>query len=229
MTRSYLGYVSSQTTDVATQAETTPAVCSGGTESDITIGTTTYRLHTFTGDGTLTVTTPGFVDVLMFGGGGSGGALPATTRAAGGGGAGGVLESTVYLAANTTITIGAGGAGSSTVYTSGSGSSLGNTNRSLNVAGGGIGGGQGQEQTIPTTGGCGGGGLSQTNTALRTGAVSMNPSVSGFAGGDGTNTASGSGAGGGGQAVYNQNPAVGGSGGQAGIVIVKYLKSVAGE
>lgn len=135
----------------------TYGVASGGTESDITVGTTSYKLHTFTGDGTLTVTTPGLFDVLLFGGGGAGGAMSATTRAAGGGGAGGVVQSTVYLAGNTTITIGAGGVGSSTVYTSGSGSSLGNSNRSLNVAGGGIGGGIGQEQTIPTTGGCDGG------------------------------------------------------------------------
>ena len=132
----------------------------GGTTYGVATGGTTlgsppagYTVLEFTSLGTLTVTKAGLFDVLLFGGGGSGGALPATTRAAGGGGAGGVLQSTVYLAANTTITIGAGGAGSSTVYTSGSGSSLGNTNRSLNVAGGGIGGGQGQEQTIPTTGG----------------------------------------------------------------------------
>jgi hypothetical protein len=51
----------------------------------------------------------------------------------------------------------------------------------------------------------------------------------GYAGGSEGGGGANSGAGGGGQAVYNQNPAVGGSGGQAGIVIVKYLKSVAGE
>ena len=73
MTRSSLGYVSSQTTDLIAQAATTYGVASGGTESDITIGGVNYKLHTFTATGALTVSQAGLFDVLILGGGGGSG------------------------------------------------------------------------------------------------------------------------------------------------------------
>ena len=104
-------------------------IASGGTESDITVSGVSYKLHTFTATGTLSVTQPGWFDVLVVGGGG-GGYAPSSTFFVGGGG-GGWSQSTLYLSANQTITVGAGGATGSSI--TGGASSVG----SLFVVGGG--------------------------------------------------------------------------------------------
>ena len=65
MTRSYLGYVSSQTTDtIIVQGYGT---ATGGTaiSPDPTIDGIVYRVLQFTGDGTLTVTKSGLFDVYL--------------------------------------------------------------------------------------------------------------------------------------------------------------------
>lgn len=70
-----------------------------------------YRIHTFTANGTLTMTYPGVVEVLLVGGGGGGATI------GGGGGAGGfVYESQVQLpnAGAYTVTRGGGGSGTPT-------------------------------------------------------------------------------------------------------------------
>jgi hypothetical protein len=77
--RSYLGYVSSQTTD--TVAALAYGVATGGTSSSVTVGGVNYTLLTFTSSGTLTVTKAGLFDLMFFGGGAGGGG--------GGGNAGG--------------------------------------------------------------------------------------------------------------------------------------------
>jgi len=139
--RRELGYVSAGSTSTIA-ATTGYGVATGGTSSSITVGGQAYTLLTFTATGALTVTTAGLFDVLMFGGGGGGGG--ATNEGSGGGGAGGILQSTIYLDANKTITIGAGGVGelsSGAINASGNGTSLGNTHRDLSIAGGGAGGG----------------------------------------------------------------------------------------
>jgi hypothetical protein len=65
-----------------------------------------YFYHTFTSNGTLTVSTSENTNYLMVAGGGSGG----TGTFAGGGGAGGLILGSVFLEVGTyTITIGAGG------------------------------------------------------------------------------------------------------------------------
>jgi hypothetical protein len=69
-----------------------------------------YKYLTFTASGTITITTAGFADIVVCAGGGGGGN-------SGAGGAGGVLApaTTVYLPAGTlTVTVGAGGAKSTT-------------------------------------------------------------------------------------------------------------------
>lgn len=87
-------------------------VATGGTSTTITVSGQSYTMLTFTGAGTLTVTTAGLFDLLIIGGGSSalagwyGNGRPGSP----GGGAGGALESTVYLSASQTVTIGAGGA-----------------------------------------------------------------------------------------------------------------------
>ena len=63
---------------------TPPVSATGGTETTITDGGVTYRVHTFTSSGTLTVTSGGDVEYLVVAGGGGGG-----KGAYGGGGCGG--------------------------------------------------------------------------------------------------------------------------------------------
>ena len=82
---------------------------SGGTETVITVGADTYRVHTFTsvGTSTLTVTYGGLVEYLIVAGGGGGSKI-----CGGGGGAGGMLTGTAAasIGANS-IVVGGGGAG----------------------------------------------------------------------------------------------------------------------
>jgi len=84
----------------------------GGTaiSPDPVIDGITYRILKFTSTGTLTVTSSGFFDVLLVGGGGSGGSWSCSVigGSLGGGGGGAVVQDTIELTANQTITIGAG-------------------------------------------------------------------------------------------------------------------------
>ena len=84
----------------------------GGTQSNVTSGATTYRVHTFTTSGNLTINSlsnsPVFnnMEMMILAGGGGGASY------GGGAGAGGMLYgfSNVLTVGNTIITIGAGGA-----------------------------------------------------------------------------------------------------------------------
>ena len=77
-----------------------------GSPTSVTISGINYKYLTFTSTGTLTVTSSGFFDYLAVGGGG--GSNSGSVRGGGGGG-GQLLIGSVYLSANQTITIGAGG------------------------------------------------------------------------------------------------------------------------
>jgi len=112
MTRSYLGYVSSQTTDTIV-ATTGYGVATGGTgPTTITDGGFSWSLLTFNSDGTLTVTKAGLFDVFVVGGGGGSGRRQHGGEATGGGGGGMVFQNTLYLAEATyTVDVGAAGAG----------------------------------------------------------------------------------------------------------------------
>jgi hypothetical protein len=79
-----------------------------GSPVAVTIGGVDYEYLTFTSTGTLTVTKAGFFDYCAIGGGGGSNKV-AVNQASGGGGAGQVVIGSVYLDANQTITIGAGG------------------------------------------------------------------------------------------------------------------------
>jgi hypothetical protein len=167
-----------------------------------------YKYLTFTASGTITITTAGFADVLVIGGGGGGGAV------GGGGGAGGYLELTdVYFASGSyTVTVGAGGAGStgrSTRALSGNISQL----RIIYAIGGGGGGsdnsGSFNASIVPGgNGGSGGGGCYPSNSAGGSGA-----SGQGNNGGDGLAASSTQGGGGGAGGVGSTGTAVGGNGG----------------
>jgi len=115
-----------------------------------------YQIHTFTGNGTLTVSAAGYCDILVIAGGGGGGSL------GGGGGAGGLIYRTgQYLYAEAyTVTIGGGGAGGA----GGGGSNIGvnggdttfvsATSGTLRA----YGGGYGARHDVTTQGGNGGSG-----------------------------------------------------------------------
>ena len=141
-----------------------------------------FKVHTFTGPGTFTVTTAGNacgsnkIDYLVIGGGGGGGgAHDSTTHAGGGGGAGG-FRTTFPTPAGTLpvsaqgypVTVGAGASGQA-----GNGGGLPNPpgtpsvfagSSSITSTGGGSGGGGNQDPSSPTSnakggdGGSGGGG-----------------------------------------------------------------------
>lgn len=82
-----------------------PPIATGGTTTNINQGGVSYRVHTFTSNGTFTVNTAGEVEYLIVGGGGSGG-----VDSGGGGGAGGVLTGTKFVETGSySIEVGTGG------------------------------------------------------------------------------------------------------------------------
>ena len=87
---------------------TVGVAATGGTETDITDGGFSYRVHTFTNSGSFVVGAGGTVEYLVVAGGGGGG-----KNGGGGGGAGGFRTGQLTNVAVDTyaITVGTGGAG----------------------------------------------------------------------------------------------------------------------
>lgn len=166
------------------------AKATGGTITTDQFG---YVYHTFTSSGTFTPSQSLTCDAMVLAGGGGGG-----KESGGGGGAGGLfsLVSQSFSATGYTVTIGAGGAGSSTTSrgVSGVDSSIAGFTTAI---GGGGGGSQGGTAT-GATGGSGGGGT-YLGQAGGTGTITQ-----GFAGGSGSNDA-GAGGGGGGAGAPGNN------------------------
>ena len=218
MTRSYLGYVSSQTTD--TVPVMAYGVATGGTaiSPDPVIGGVTYRVLEFTGDATLTVTQAGLFDVMLVGGGGAGGGhggLGGASSHKGGGGAGQVSFTTVYLSGDTSITVGGGAA----LYaTNGSTSRVGTFPDSVVAFGGGTGSGM---ATVSAgeynsgrvySGASGGGGNTNYSFTFGIGYAGNN----GGTGSTSSDTSNGKGGGGGAGAVGENNSGTAGGNGGAG-------------
>jgi hypothetical protein len=191
-----------------------PIQATGGTESTITVGGKSYRLHQFTnvGSSSFIVSDSGTdkkIDYLIIGGGGGGG-----NRHAGGGGAGGMLEGSLTISdQNYPIFVGAGGNGATSTNLYGT---KGSNSSGFGITA--IGGGAGVSDTAPNNttknGGSGGGGaysssLSPTGGTGITGQGNNGGSMSGSslggaggggAGGAGTGQGSGSNGGQGGAA-----------------------------
>ena len=182
----------------------------GGTQKYIFEG---YMVHTFTESGTFTVTRGGKVDVLVVGGGGGGGV---STGGGGGGGGGEVVYSEGFdlVPGEWTITVGAGGEGSTssgpwsrTYGTFGGNSSISNlvANSGILALGGARGGTW--EENAPKGGGSGGGGPVYGNNRTLNGGVGT--VGHGNKGGSGKSTASsgykGTAGGGGGAASAGAN------------------------
>jgi hypothetical protein len=131
------------------------ALATGGSVSTVTQNGVTYRVHTFTSSGTLTITKGGSVEVLVVAGGGSGGG-----STAGGGGAGGLIFDNSYDVTDgqtITVTVGAGGGGvgPTTVGNDGNNSVFGTITATGGGGGGMTNGGGG---AFGRNGGSGGGG-----------------------------------------------------------------------
>jgi autotransporter-associated beta strand protein len=190
----------------------------GGTVTDYTQNGVTYRSHTFTSSGTLTVSSGGNVEYLVVAGGGGGGGANQYAVAGGGGGAGGVLTGSMAITAGVhNVVVGDGGAGQTPVSTSIGLRGLAGSNSVLidltAIGGGGGAGAGGSSGQAPTTGGSGGGG--SRNGVGITGVAGT--SGQGSSGGNGNETdgnmrAAG---GGGGKSASggNASPATGGNGG----------------
>jgi hypothetical protein len=180
-----------------------------------------YKIHTFTGPGSFTVTNTGnaptnplggptSVDYLVVAGGGSGG-----ISQGGGGGAGGYRTSypspagTIPVSATSyPITVGAGGSGASSPPLTGANGS--NSIFSSITSAGGGGGGSSPTSTANTGGSGGGGGA---NVANNNGAAGNTPPVSPPQGNPGGNGIfPGTGGGGGASAAGSNAPGNGGAG-----------------
>jgi len=180
----------------------------GGGIMSATGGTITtngdYKVNSFTADGTFTPSADGYVEYLVIGGGGAGAADGATTAGNGGGGAGGyrtgylaVTESTAY-----SITVGAGGVG-----TTGSSQVNGANSVFSSITSAGGGGGGYFTSTPGAAGGSGGGGSAQTAAG-----GAANPAGQGNAGETATNGQGGGGGGGAGEAGGTDGTGQGGDG-----------------
>lgn len=189
-----------------------------GSPTSVTISGTNYQYLQFNSTGTLTVTKAGLFDVLIFGGGGAGGSSGSGAYTGGGGGAGGIVSETIYLSANATITIGAGGTSAvSTTGTNGGGSSVKNTAAAVNAIGGGFAGwtNAGVSNNVGYRGASGGGGLGGQTAPSSTGLTSLFDAIIGYSGGNGSTTANQAAGGGGGATAIGANAVTttGGAGG----------------
>jgi hypothetical protein len=227
------GWINVQDSTSAVQGRLiTPFICaSGGTET--TCGD--YKIHTFTGPGTLTINNEGTpagsttVDYLVVAGGGGGGGENNTTGS-GGGGAGGYRESSGAASGcysrsplgacvsalpisftSYPITVGSGGAGGSQGVAE-AGADGSNSIFSTIISTGG-GGGAGDNGFAGNSGGSGGGGK-QGGTAGAGNTPPVSP-AQGFNGGSSISgpPASGGGGGGGATAVGANGPPDGGGNG----------------
>jgi len=192
---------------VELQTETPYAVVSATTGSatlgTVVSGDTTFNVYQFTGDGSITFSEAGVVDLLVLGGG-SGGGFGGSDNAGGGGGAGSYvrLDKSFVTAGTATVTVGAGGAGqpdnSPAVF--GGASNFG----SIEAMRGGAGGHEGALAQIVFNGsgkfgGSGGGGHSSTQgEAMEQGGSMPSTGNNGGAGNDSATAANNSGGGGGG-------------------------------
>lgn len=177
-----------------------PIAATGGTETTYTQNGITYKAHTFTTNGTFTVTNAGNngaqVDYLIIGGGGSGG-----QRLSGGGGAGGVLQGSMAVSATAyPIVIGAGGRAAGVHelgFAGGNTTALG-----LTALGGGGGGAyNGSAYVNGSGGGSGGGGGAASSAGAGTagqGFQGGNGNIQNWSGGGGTGDSGYAGGGGGG-------------------------------
>lgn len=190
-----------------------PINATGGTETTFTSEDKTYKVHTFTSDGTLNITdlgdSNGVIEYLIVAGGGAGGSTDEGVGA-GGGGAGQLLTGFTELSSGTyNISVGEGGSPvTSPNITNGENGENSSAFGLTAIGGGGGGTWSGGTLYQPESGGSGGGGSAGLSERTSTGA-SAGSGLNVNAGGDGS--ASGvsvdaqNAGGGGGSAAAGQN------------------------
>jgi microcystin-dependent protein len=189
----------------------------GGIELLVTDYTgATYRVHAFStvGTSTLTVTTGGFVNVLIVAGGGGGGGGTNGGHNGGGGGAGGLIyRENVQISSNVTVVVGGGGAGS-TGAAGTVGGTGGNSSFGLITALGGGGGGPTLVGNASSGGSGGGGSRDNVNNqgALGNQQTATYVGYGNRGGNTGTNTNPGGGGGAGGEGQDGNSGSIGGPG-----------------
>jgi hypothetical protein len=173
-----------------------------------------YKIHSFTGPGTFTVTNAGnpggssTVDYLVVAGGGAGGSSGPTSYESGGGGAGGLRIATSFSVSVTEfpITVGAGGTSSP------SGSTNGNQSIFSTITS--AGGGRGSPNATPCQSGASGGSGGGSGQGSGSGGTGNTPPVSPPQGNPGgSSTTGGRGGGGGGSSTAGVGGASSGAGG----------------
>ena len=194
------------------------AIITGGVEQEYELGGTNYRSHSFLNAGPhrFSTSTSLTVDFLIVGGGGGSAPSEGNNGSTGGAGAGGLVEGTSQTLApgNYAITVGAGGAKSTSLYAPASNGGD-STFNGFTAKGG---GGSGDYGTAGSDGGNGAGGSEsqQAGGATTQDTYSGTTNVTGYgnAGGPGAaypsgGAGSGGGAGGAGQGANNTNIAGG--------------------
>lgn len=183
----------------------------------ITVSGTSYTLLTFTSSGTLTVSKAGLFDVLLVGGGGGGGRRSSTNVGSGGGGGGAVIQQTIYLSANATVTVGAKGAAQTGLNSTGNPGTFSRVNQ---LCAGGGGGGMGDAaatllyRNIDGAGSGGGSfGAVANGTEYTAGRALITVGANNGGEGGFTSNAAGGGGGGSTQAGQNNSGNNGGAGG----------------
>jgi hypothetical protein len=197
-----------------------------GAPTAVTISGVDYEYLTFNATGTLTIVSPGLFDVCLVAAGGGSASGNNTSYRGGGGGGGEIVQQTIYLTANATVTIGAGGAGGTTGIKPGYigfSSVLGSGLSHVSATGG---GGAPINDGSPTlsasgNGACGAGGL-----GITAGASAGLAFVDGTTGKNGgTGTSNGAGAGGGNSGAGSNGVSGGGGAGGAGTDISAFVGS----
>jgi len=203
------GYLEYYNTGTSSWLAIGAIAATGGTVT--TSGSYTY--HAFTSSGTLQVFAGGTIDTLMAGGGGGGG-----KRHGGGGGAGGLVVklNQAIVNGNYTVTIGAGGDGSTSGASVGTGGSKGGdtTFNGWTAIGGGVGYSDGAFSPDPSYDGGSGGGCEHNRPGLNAAGNAQQPgsATGGFGSMGGSYDGSGSPTPGG---TASEPPYCGGGGGGA--------------
>ncbi len=205
----------------------TPAFTAGtgGTITTYSSGGATYKVHTFTSNGTFTAPSPATnIHLLVVAGGGGGAGGDNASVGGGGGGGGGVLDQAsrgLSAAGSYSITIGTAGSGSANNNTNGGAG--GNSVFDTSTANGG-GGGAAFSASNPAAGGSGGGGSGDTSPG--TGNQGTSGGAAGFGNNGGTGLSTGAsknpgGGGGSGNAVGgNASSTLGGNGADGYVSII---------
>lgn len=171
---------------------TTPVIAPKATGGNLIENDGTYWIHTFTSSGTFTPLQGLSCDYLVVAGGGGGGADASGNQGGGGGGAGAMLTGSTSVITNAyTITVGAGGATSSTGAGTIGANSVFST---ITSTGGGFGGfNTGNGGNGGSGGGAGGYGSGTGGTATTGGNAGGNAAAGRAGGGGGASAAGGTG------------------------------------